>query len=285
MRGKVVVITGASGGVGKEAARGLASRGATVVIVGRDAQKIAATAKELGVEFIAGDIGSIHDAKRIAREVRERFQRIDVLVHNAAAIPQTRRETVDGNEEALAVNVLAPYVLTTELADLLKQSAPSRVVFLIGASGAVAFDDLQFAKGEYNGWVAYQRSKTASLMVLTELAKRFAGTGVVVNGAFPGIVATPGMGNAIASQPSVGSRIVLTLMRPFMRTPAKGAESTVWVASAPELERETGKLWSIQKPLATNMEPKGWNDANDVARLVAELDKLVERTSAAQQAA
>jgi retinol dehydrogenase 14 len=278
------VITGASGGVGKESARALASQGATVVIVGRDASRLAAVAQELGVQHIAGDIGSINDVKRIAAEVRARFQRLDVLVHNAAAIPEQRRETVDGNEEALAVNVLAPYLLTTELADLLKASAPSRVVFLIGANAPVVFDDLQF-KTSYNGWVAYQRSKTASLLVLTELAQRFAGTGVVVNGAFPGIVATPGMGNAIAQQPSLGSRIALTLIRPFMRTPAKGAQSTIWVASAPELERETGKLWSIKKPLAANMEPPRWNNPDDVKRLIAELDKLIASPGGVARAA
>ena len=284
MRGKVVVITGASGGVGRESAKGLVAQGATVVIVGRDESKLAAVAKQLGAEHIAGDVGSISDAKRIAREVRARFQRLDVLIHNAAAIPEQRRESVDGNEEALAVNVIAPYVLTTELADLLKASAPSRVVFLIGAAGPVAFDDLQF-NTNYNGWIAYQRSKTASLLLMTELAQRFAGTGVVVNGAFPGIVATPGMGNAIAQQPSLGSRIALTLIKPFMRTPAKGAESTIWVASASELERETGKLWSIKKPLAKNMEPPRWNNPNDVKRLVAELDKIVANAKPASRAA
>ena len=279
MKGKIVVVTGASGGVGKETARGLAALGAKIVIVGRGESKLRAVAAEIGrdVEVLAADIGVVAECRRVAAEVEKRFGRVDVLVHNAASIPLTRKVTADGFEEAFAVNTVAPYVLTTALAPLLQKSAPARVIFLVGQSAPMPLDDVDFAKSSYNGWTAYQRTKHASLLVLRVLAQRFAGTGVTVNGAFPGIVGTPGMADVIKAAP-LGTKIMLTLMLPFMRKPAKGAASSVWTASAPELANETGKLWSIEKPLG--MPIKGIDDDAAAKRMI---DLLDARLGARQQ--
>jgi NAD(P)-dependent dehydrogenase (short-subunit alcohol dehydrogenase family) len=262
LSGKTAVVTGASYGIGKEITRGLALRGAKVVLVSSNATKGEQTLAELkaavpGAElsYLPADLSSKAEIDRLAAALSAKLDRLDVLVNNAAVIP-LERKAIDGVEQALAVNAYAPYLLTRALAPLLKKSAPSRVIVMVGATLPVDFDDLQFEKN-YNGWQAYQRSKHAMLLLVSALTQELEGSGITVNGAFPGVVSTDTMGNAAAG---MGKLAVLTLplLRLFMRKPSKGAESALYVASSPALEKATGQLFTIGKPL--EMKVGEWKD-------------------------
>ena len=276
--GKVMVVTGATVGVGKEIARGLLDRGATVVMLARDAKRGAAVLAELKAStthdhawFASVDLTSMKSVRTIAAEILAKHPKIHAVIHNAAMIPRERMVTAEGMELAFACNVAAPYVLTKELLPALEAGAPSRVVFLVGATSPVVMNDLQLEKQPYDGWTAYQRTKFASLMVLEHLSTTLP-RDVTVHGAFPGIVDTPGMDDAVAAQKGFGT-VMLTLMRPFMRKPARGAYAPIWVASAPALSTSTGRLWTWKEPL--DRSPEGWDDPVRAATLVAEIDRLI----------
>lgn len=255
--GKSAVVTGASSGIGKEIAKGLAQRGASVVLVSSNPKKGEQTLAELRsqlpnaeLSYLQADLSKRSEVERLARALETKLQRLDILVNNAAVVP-LERTLVDGVESALAVNAFAPYLLTRALEGLLKKSAPSRVIVMVGATIAVDFDDLNFEK-KYNGWQAYQRSKHAMLLLVSALVEQLKGSGVTVNGAFPGIVSTETMGNVAAGMGWLAT-LTLPLLRLFMRTPAKGAQSALYVASAPELTGTTGTLFTIGKPMTMSV--------------------------------
>lgn len=289
--GKVMVVTGGTAGVGKEIARGLHEKGATVVVMARDVKRGAAVVDELKasaahaldhVWFCPVDLTSMKSVRDAAAHIRAKHPKIHAVIHNAAMIPRERGVTSEGMELAFAANIAAPYVLTKELLPALESGAPSRVVFLVGATAPIAMDDLQLERG-WDGWTAYQRTKFGSLMVLKHFAETLP-RDVAVHGAFPGIVDTPGMDDAIAAQKGFG-KVMLTLMRPFMRKPSRGAWAPIWVASAPApgLSTSTGRLWTWKEPL--DRAPEGWDDPTAAARLVAELDRLTATTAAIGTAA
>lgn len=276
--GKVMVVTGGTVGVGKEISRGLLARGATVVILARDAKRGAAVLAELQQStgnqhawFAPVDLTSMGSVRAVAADIVAKHPKLHAVIHNAAMIPRERAVTAEGMERAFACNVVAPYVLTHELLPALEAGAPSRVVFLVGATSPVVMNDLQLEKQPYDGWTAYQRTKFASLMVLEHLSTTLP-RDVTVHGAFPGIVDTPGMDDAIAAQTGFG-KLMLKVMRPFMRTPERGAYAPIWVASAPALSTSTGRLWTWKEPL--DRAPEGWDDPARAARLVAEIDRLI----------
>src|SRR5215207_6225037 len=206
MSEKIILITGATNGIGKAAALELAKQGNTVVIVGRNPAKTQATVEEIkqqsgnsAVEGLIADLSSLADVRRLADEFRQRHSRLDVLINNAGALFAERELTVDGYEMTFAVNHLAYFLLTNLLLDLLKASAPARIVNV--ASDAhkgmkINFDDLQLEKN-YGGMMgpAYGQSKLANILFTYELARRLAGTGVTVNALHPGLVRTGFAGN------------------------------------------------------------------------------------------
>ncbi|MFT3836462.1 MAG: SDR family NAD(P)-dependent oxidoreductase [Myxococcaceae bacterium] len=269
--GKSAVVTGASSGIGKEIAKGLALRGASVVLVSSNPKKGEQTLAELkaavpGAElsYLQADLSRRSEVQRLAGELEARLTRLDILINNAAIVP-LERTLVDGVESTLAVNAFAPYLLTRALSGLLKKSAPSRVIVMVGATIPIDFDDLQFEKN-YNGWQAYQRSKHAMLLLVRALVDELKGSGVTVNGAFPGIVSTETMGNVAAGMGTVAT-LMLPLLRLFMRTPAKGAQSALYVASAPELAQRTGELFTIGKPMT--MSVGDWKNDALIRQIVA----------------
>lgn len=247
MTGKTVLVTGASRGIGKAAAVGLAKLGATVGIVARDAARGATAADDIAaisgnrdVHLFLADLSVQAEVRRLAREVDEGFDRLDVLINNAGAINMARTVTADGIETTFAVNHLAYFLLTTLLLPLLEASAPSRIVNVSSSASkgsSIDFDDLQGERG-YSGWRAYGQSKLANILFTEELARRLQGTGVTANCLHPGVIKT-GFGKNDRSL----TRLGLTLAGPFLASPEKGAETIIYLASSPEVEGITGKYF------------------------------------------
>lgn len=238
MKSKTVLVTGATSGIGKVAALELKKMGAEVVALGRDERKLAG----LDLPSIRADLSSLAEVHRAAAEFKQRFGKLHVLLNNAGAVHHRRILTRDGYEMTFAVNHLAYFLLTQELLELLKASAPSRIVNVASeASRAAPVDlaDLQNTRwrGGRDGFRAYARTKRENLLFTFELARRLEGTGVTVNAVHPGPVKT-----GFAMQAGwLGT--VWKLLSPFLLTPERGAETLIWACSAPELEGVTGKYF------------------------------------------
>jgi NAD(P)-dependent dehydrogenase (short-subunit alcohol dehydrogenase family) len=248
MRGKVCLVTGATSGIGRETAAGLAARGATVIVHGRDAARareaVADIARRSGrgdVGLLVADLSSQAEVRRLAAELRAKHGRLHVLVNNAAVITPKRTTTVDGLETQLAVNHLAPFLLTHLLLDVLKESGGGRVVNVssqVERLGVIDFDDLGRARRPYERLDAYNQSKLANILFTTELARRLAGTGVTANCLHPGVIGTNLLA-AYEGRPSL-LKFMTTRGRP---TPREGAVTSLFVATSPMLDGVTGKYF------------------------------------------
>jgi NAD(P)-dependent dehydrogenase (short-subunit alcohol dehydrogenase family) len=281
MSGKTVVITGATGGIGKATAIGLAQMGAQVAITGRDPLRAEQAATDIRTESgnpavaaFAADLSVQSQVRHLAGELLDRYPRIDVLINNVGGFWATRRVTIDGAEHTFAVNHLAPFLLTSLLLDRLKQSAPARVVTVSSinqAMGKINFDDLH-GELKYSGQKAYDQSKLANVLFTYELARRLEGTGVTATVLHPGSART-----AFACEdPSLMYRIVFPLARPFLKTAEQGAVTSIYLASCPELEGTTGQYFSNCQPKRTN---KCSYDSELAARLWQVSAQLVGLTS------
>jgi NAD(P)-dependent dehydrogenase (short-subunit alcohol dehydrogenase family) len=247
MAGRTVLVTGGTSGIGRATAVGLARMGARVAIIGRErtraedvADEIHAARGERVVVFVA-DLSSQSQVRRVAAEALQRLDRIDVLINNVGGYWNSRHETVDGLEHTLALNHLAPFLLTNVLWDRLKEG-PARVLNVAShahAQGEIDFDNLQ-GERSYSGAKAYSQSKLATVMFTYELARRLAGTSVTANAIHPGIVRTA-FG---AEDPAGMQRLVVPFARPFMKSPAAGAATSIFVASAAALESVTGRYFA-----------------------------------------
>jgi NAD(P)-dependent dehydrogenase (short-subunit alcohol dehydrogenase family) len=241
---KVCLITGATSGIGKATAMGLANMGASVVMVGRDRGRGEAALAEIkeksanaSVDLMLADLSSQEDIRRLADNFKEAYPQLDVLVNNAGVIRSKRITTADGLETTFAVNHLAPYLLTNLLLDVLKANAPSRIVNVASGdhkNGTIDFDDLQGEKG-YKGARAYSQSKLANVLFTYELARRLEGTGVSANCLHPGVVGT-NLGSGVTG--ALG--FTVRALTPLMKSPEKGAETSVYLASSPEVEGSSG---------------------------------------------
>jgi NAD(P)-dependent dehydrogenase (short-subunit alcohol dehydrogenase family) len=245
---KTVLITGATSGIGQEAALRLAQQGMRVIIGGRNPQKTRATVariqKESGnpaVEALLADLSSLEEVRRMADEYKTRFNRLDVLVNNAGGFFSQRYTTADGFERTFAVNYLAPFLLTHLLVETLQDSAPARIVNVSSMAhiwGKLHFDDLQSEKA-YSGWMAYSRSKMALIYFTYELSRRLAGKRVTVNAVHPGFIKT----NLQQNDRGFFNSLVRAL-EVFAVQPAKGAAPLVHLAAAQKVEGVTGKYFS-----------------------------------------
>ncbi len=256
MAGKTVLVTGASAGIGRATALALAVMGAHVAITGRDRGRTEAAAVEVRsagggqVDVFVADLSSQAEVRRLAGEVLQSLPRIDVLVNNVGGYWATRHVTADGLERTFALNHLAPFLLTNLLLGRLKDSAPARVVTVSSnaqAMGRVDFDDLQ-GERSYSGSRAYNLSKLANVVFTYELARRLQGSALTANAAHPGMVST----SFGAEDPSRLQRLFVPFIRPFMKTPAKGAATSVYLASAPELDQVTGRYFVNSKPKSSS---------------------------------
>jgi NAD(P)-dependent dehydrogenase (short-subunit alcohol dehydrogenase family) len=262
MSGKTCLVTGATDGIGKQAALELAKMHARVIVVGRDPQKGAAVVEELRaasgnaqVELAVADLSSQAAVRALAAEVKRRTARLDVLINNAGGLFTERRETVDGIEWTFALNHLAYYLLARELEDLLRASAPARIVNVSSGAhtaGKIHWDDPGLARG-YRAFKAYCQSKLANLLFTRELARRLDGSGVAVNAIHPGPVASKfGHNNGVLF------RLAVRIAQTVMISAAQGADTLVWAATAPELAGVTGKYFYKRRETAPS--PRATDD-------------------------
>jgi NAD(P)-dependent dehydrogenase (short-subunit alcohol dehydrogenase family) len=255
MTGKTVLITGGTGGIGKAAAIGLAAMGARVGITGRDRARAEAAATEIGresdnpsVDVFVADMSSQAEVRRLADEVLAAYPRLDVLLNNVGGFWNHRHVTADGLEHTFALNHLAPFLLTSLLLERLKASAPARIVTVSSgaqASGTIDFDDLMGERG-YSGSRAYDQSKLANVMFTYELARRLEGTGVTATALHPGLTSTA----FSAEDPTMGW--LVRMLRPFMQSPSRGAETPIYLASSPEAEGVSGRFFADRKAKTSN---------------------------------
>ncbi len=258
MDGKVVLITGGTSGIGRAAATALAGMGAEVVVTGRSKERGEGAVEEIRresgngeVSLLLADLAVQAEVRRLAEDFKERHDRLDVLVNNAGLVQSRRTETPDGIETTLAVNHLAPFLLTNLLLDLLKKSAPSRIITVSSEAqrwGRMDLDDLQ-SERRYRAFPVYGKTKLANIMFTYELAERLEGTGVTANCLHPGSVNTNfGQNN----------RNLMTLLfrafKPFMRSPEQGADTIVYLASSPDVEGMSGKYLSDRKVISASDE-------------------------------
>jgi NAD(P)-dependent dehydrogenase (short-subunit alcohol dehydrogenase family) len=281
MNGKIAMVTGANSGIGKATARGLARMGAHVVAVCRDPARgeaaVAEVRRETGgrIELMLCDLASQRSIRELAEDFRHAHGRLDVLVNNAGAIFGRRRITEDGHEVTFAVNHLASFLLTRELLDVLVRSAPARVVNVASEahrSGHLDFDDLGPPR-RYSAIRAYGTSKLANVCFTFELARRLEGTGVTVNCLHPGVVAT----NFGAAGSSL-FRFAVKLIQPFLLDADEGAETTLHLASSPEVDGVTGTYFIRKKPAKPSREAA---DPAVAARLWAVSEALTRASAVA----
>ncbi len=238
MQGKTVLITGGTSGLGEQTAIALARMGARVVLTGRDAARAAASARKIAedtggqLEGMRLDLESLADVRRFAGEFTQAHPRLDVLINNAGGGYPERKVTADGLEASMATNHFGPFLLTELLLPALKAAAPSRIITVssgLHRMAAIDFEDLQYER-KYKGFpAAYGRAKLAALLCTYELARRVAGTGVMVNVADPGLAAT----NYGKEWKGLTKLVWYTLMRPFQTAPEKAAQPAIRLASDP----------------------------------------------------
>lgn len=244
MNGKLCLITGASSGIGKVAATELARLGARMVLVCRTTEKGRLTAEEIkkatgngSIDFLAADLSSQAEIRKLAADYQSRFPAPQVLINNAGLALKKRAISPDGIEMTFAVNHLAYFLLTNLLLDTLKSGGPARIVNVSSDahhSGSIDFDDLQLERN-YSAWRAYSSSKLCNLFFTYELAKKLQGSGVTVNALHPGAVAT----KIFRDVPAPLRALILLLTM----SPQKGAQTTVYLASSPEVEGVSGKYF------------------------------------------
>lgn len=276
MDGKVVLVTGATSGLGLAAAEGFARLGAAVRLLARSEQRgerarveIVARSGNKDVQVSLCDLSDLEAVRQFAQHFSGETPRLDVLVNNAGALPSERALSVDGIELTLATNVLGPFLLTNLLIELLEQSTPARIVNV--SSGGmytqrIHLDDLQMAHEGFDGPTAYARSKRAQV-ILTELwAERLRGAGVVVHAMHPGWADTPGLKASLPRFYGMTKRL--------LRTPLQGADTIVWLGAAPEPARSSGGFWHDRRRRPTHRVPWTKETPEDRERLWAECERL-----------
>jgi len=255
MIGKTCIVTGANSGIGKETALGLAQIGARVVMVCRNAEKGKAALEEIRresgssqVDLLIADMSSQASVRALAEQIRQKYPCLDVLVNNAGGAAWARTLSAEGFELTLAANYLGAALLTLLLLDLLKASAPARIVNVSSSESQDArldMQDLRFERRKYSAVAAYRQSKLLMNVFTFELARRLAGTGVTANCLHPGAVATNIW--SADSMPSI-VKLIVPLMKPFMLSSKQGAAVSLYLATSPEVAQVSGEYFVKSKP-------------------------------------
>jgi len=252
VKGKICVITGATSGIGFEAARAFADRGAVLALIGRDKERgeatlarLRAATPDVRAAMHYADLAGMTEVRRLGVEILATYPRIDVLVNNAGGLFRDREVTAEGLERTFALNHMAYFLLTHALRDRLVASAPARVINVASRAHVgvtLDFDDLN-GERRYNGWTAYRRSKLANILFTRELARRLAGSGVTANCLHPGFVAS-GFGDNNRGP----FRWAFALAKLTAISPRRGAETIIYLASAPEVADTTGGYFAQSAP-------------------------------------
>jgi NAD(P)-dependent dehydrogenase (short-subunit alcohol dehydrogenase family) len=256
MAGRICVVTGATRGIGRATAAGLARLGATVVLVARRRDDGERVAREIAAEgpaapsVVAADLSDLGSIRGAAAELSRRYPHLHVLINNAGVIPRQREVTVDGLERQLVVNHLAYFLLTNLLLPRLQAGAPSRIINV--SSGAhthatIDFDDLQ-AERRYDPKQVYSRTKLANVLFTYELARRLRGTEVTANCLNPGVVDTGMLADYLGARPGDA------VSRTFGATPEEGAGTSIFLATSPEVEGMSGKYFERKRPIRSSHE-------------------------------
>jgi NAD(P)-dependent dehydrogenase (short-subunit alcohol dehydrogenase family) len=280
MNNKIVMITGATAGIGAVAARELARLGANVVGVGRNPEKCTVFAahiqNETGnprVEYLVADLSSQAQVRQLAEVFSTRYTRLDVLVNNAGAYISRRQESVDGIEMTFALNHLNYFLLTDLLLDILKASAPARIVNVSSnahVGGRINFADIE-SRRRYISWAAYAQSKLANVLFTYELARRLDGNRVTANALHPGFVASD-FGHNNRDLVGWGTRVAQNIVG---RSPEHGARTIIYLASSPEVEGVSGKYFVDEKAVPSS--PASYDE--DTAKRLWELSTGMTSTS------
>ncbi len=279
VQGETVIVTGGTKGIGYETSRGLAVLGATVVIVGRDTTRGNAAVESMqqqtgnpNISFLQADISELSEVRHLVEYIITHYPQLHMLVNNAGGANAQRKETTDGLETTFATNHLSPFLLTNLLLPLLQASAPARIVnvnSLQHRSGHIDFDDLQSEK-DYDLMSAYRQAKLANVLFTYELARRLSGTNVTVNAADPGGTLE---GTKAVPLP-LAVRLILPLFSKWL-TAEHAAQSSVYLASSPDVERLSGKYVNFRKKIVRSS-PASYDEATaeKVWRVSAELTGL-----------
>jgi NAD(P)-dependent dehydrogenase (short-subunit alcohol dehydrogenase family) len=269
-----MLVTGANAGIGRATVTELARRGARVLMACRDgdrgAEAQAAVSEAVPgarTELLVADLSTAAGVRSLAEQTRQATERLDVLINNAGVFTREFTPTADGLETQIAVNHLAPFLLTNLLRDLLVKSAPARIVNVSSEAhkrGSINFADLQ-GEQSYSGLKAYSQSKLANLLFTRELARRFGGTGVTANALHPGVIATQLLFAGFGP---------IRLLRPFLKTPEAGARTSVFLALAPSVERLTGLYFIDLEPARPSPAARDDGVARRLWRISAELTGL-----------
>jgi len=275
MAGKVCMVTGANAGIGKATVQGLANIGATVVMVCRSRERGEVALSEIKkqssndrISLLVADLSSQGEIRKLAADFKGQHSKLHVLVNNAGIIPRKREVTLDGFETQFAVNHLAPFLLTNLLLDVLKSSAPARIVTVASdmhRGATLDFDDLQ-SEQSYGPVRVYCRTKLANVLFTCELARRLEGTGVTANCLHPGVVATKLLADAMGVPSALRSTTRLIGSKP-----EKGAKTSIYLAASPEVEGVSGKYFIKQKAVEPSQASSDENTASRLWRVSAEL--------------
>ncbi|HSF31644.1 MAG TPA: SDR family oxidoreductase [Candidatus Tectomicrobia bacterium] len=279
MHDKICVVTGATSGLGLVTAQALARQGATLIVVGRDPERSAATVSRIqqetgnaAVESMLADLSTQGQVRQLATEIQRRFSRLDVLVNNAGALFARRQLSQDGVEMTFALNHLAYFLLTNLLLEPLKASPTARIVNVSSEAHRGArldFADLQ-AERNYGGYRVYARSKLANILFTYELARRLEGTGIVANALHPGFVAT----NFGRNNRRFTAGLFRILQRAAAISPAEGAQTILYLASSPQVEGITGEYFVKQKAVRSSQVSYDRAAAERLWQVSAELTRL-----------
>jgi len=276
MEGKICMVTGANSGIGKATVIGLAKLNAKVIMICRNQEIGEKVRKEIisqtgnkNIDLLLCDLSSQDQVRKLVDEFKNKYQKLDVLINNAGVMLKKRVLSVDGIEMNYAVHFLAPFLLTNLLLDVLKKSAPSRIINVASAAhkrAKIDFNDLQSENKKYRLFTVYGTSKLAEVLFTYELSRKLEGTGVTANAVHPGVVNS----NLGRDQ----SKFSQWFARKFFKSPEEGAQTSIYLASSPEVEGITGKYFVNKQPKESSEESYNEDYAKKLWHAAEEMTKL-----------